>query len=358
MPELLKNRYNKEYIHNLATKIAEIKTDFDTRQFNKNIFDKSWPQKALKERMIHISEQIHLLLQGDYKSNISVLTKIAADFAGFEGMFIPHYIQTYGLNDWQTSIKALEKTTKYASAEFSVRQFILKDKERMMAQMLIWSKHKNYHVRRLASEGCRPRLPWACALPEFKQDPRLIIPILDQLKNDDSLYVRRSVANNINDISKDNPNLVLDLVRLWQGQNSEQDWILKHGARTLLKRSDKTTLRLFGNEAPKHVQLSDFNYKNTVKIEEKFAFEFSLQSKKALGKLRLEYKIGFVKSSGKVNYKVFKISENNYQKNALNISKQHSFKQLSTRKHYPGQHEIIILINGIQLASGSFQVTE
>lgn len=358
MSELLKNRYNKQFIQNLSVKISLLQENFDSQLFIKSIFDNTWEEKTLKERMIHISEKIHYLLDGNYKSHVGLLKKIAPDFPGLEGMFIPHYIESYGLNDWQTSVKALETTTQYTSAEYAVRQFILKDKERMMLQMLSWSQHENYHIRRLASEGCRPRLPWACALPEFKKDPRLIIPILNQLKNDSSLSVRRSVANNINDISKDNPNLVLDLVRLWQGTSPEQDWVLKHGARTLLKRSDKTTLRLFGNEHPKHIELMDFNCDESVKIENKFSFNFSLKSSKTFGKLRLEYKIGFVKASGKISYKIFKIAESNYQMNELSILKRHNFKQLSTRKHYPGIHEIILLINGVQFIQKSFQVTK
>ena len=226
----------------------------------------------------------------------------------------------------------------------------------MMLTMLKWSKHKNHHVRRLASEGCRPRLPWACSLPDFKKDPRLIIPILDILKNDESLYVRRSVANNINDIAKDNPETIKDIIRLWQGVSSEQDWVLKHGARTLLKKGNQTTLHLFGYEHPKHVTLSHLACNKSLKIGDRLHFSFEINSNKVLGKLRIEYKIGFRKASKKTNYKIFKISEGDYQKNTLSFSKHHSFKQLSTRKHYPGEHKIIIVINGKDFANRKFTV--
>jgi 3-methyladenine DNA glycosylase AlkC len=356
MAEALKHLYSQDVIKRLAKIVHAYNPQNSEKKIIALIFDMNWEDRELKSRMSHISDVLHQSLTQNYKKDIEFLIKIAPEFSGFEGMFIPHYIECFGLENWDISIKAIEHTTEYASAEFAVRKFILRDKERMMQKMLSWSKHKNHHLRRLSSEGCRPRLPWACALPEFKQDPRLIIPILDQLKNDTSLYVRKSVANNINDISKDNPNLVLDLIRLWKGNSAEQDWVLKHGARTLLKRSDKSTLRLFGNEQPKHIEIDFFEIDESVKIGEELDFKFSLKSKKELGKLRLEYKIGFLKASGKTSYKVFKISEGNYTTNSLTILKHHHFKQLTTRKHYPGQHEIIILVNGVVFCSKQFQV--
>ena len=105
--------------------------------------------------------------------------------------------------------------------------------------MLKWSKHKDPRVRRLASEGCRPRLPWAMALPDFKRDPSKILPILEQLKADSDVWVRKSVANNLNDISKDNPELAISIFKKWLGGNKETDWIVKHAARTLLKQGNK-----------------------------------------------------------------------------------------------------------------------
>src|SRR5690606_35694045 len=128
---------------------------------------------------------------------------------GFATMIFPDFVEVYGLDDWDASLPALAQFTQQSSAEFAVRPFLLRDQPRMLAQMALWAEHDSEHLRRLASEGCRPRLPWAMALPALKADPTPILPILDRLKDDPSEYVRRSVANNLNDISKDNPQIAL-----------------------------------------------------------------------------------------------------------------------------------------------------
>lgn len=151
------------------------------------------------------------------------------------GWVLDNYVEQYGLDDYETSVKAIERITQFTSCEFSVHPFIIRYPNEMMVQILIWSKHENWGVRRLASEGCRPRFPWAMALPHLKKDPALIIPILENLKNDPARFVRLSVAYNLNDIVKDNPETVMELVKRWKGESEEVDWIIKHGCRTLLK---------------------------------------------------------------------------------------------------------------------------
>jgi 3-methyladenine DNA glycosylase AlkC len=155
---------------------------------------------------------------------------------GLVYIFLPDYIEQYGLEDFESSVKAIENVTRFVSCEFAVRPFILKYGGTMMKKMRTWSLHKSYHVRRLSSEGSRPRLPWAISIPELKKDPSPILPILENLKNDPSEWVRRSVANNLNDIAKDHPGLVIELARKWKGISRETDAIIKHGSRTLLKK--------------------------------------------------------------------------------------------------------------------------
>ena len=131
-------------------------------------------------------------------------------------MILPDFVEVFGLDDWEASLPILEEFTQFASAEFAVRMFIKKDPSTMMAQMLSWADHENANVRRLASEGCRPRLPWGMKLPDLIDDPSLILPILEKLKTDENESVRRSVANNLNDISKDNPQVVIKTLQQWQ----------------------------------------------------------------------------------------------------------------------------------------------
>ena len=362
MAELLKYRYTDTYINKLAGHIQPFDDNFNQNKFIKSVLNQEWGNKELKARMSHISDNIYQHLGYDYKKTVAILRKITPHFTGFEGMFMPHLIQTHGLNDWNRSVKALSEITPYASAEFAVREFIKKDQSRMMNQMLLWSKSENEHLRRLASEGCRPRLPWACALPEFKHNPRAILPILAQLKSDPSLYVRKSVANNINDISRDNPEIALDLIRLWHSDFTKEpdvhtDWILKHGARTLLKKGNKTALNLFKLHKPKHVYISTFICVEKLGIGENLIFSFTLNSKKAgLGKLRVEYLIGYRKASGAVAHKIFKVSEKFYLDQSQSFSCKQSFKQMTTRKHYPGEHTLSLVVNGETLAQKKFNL--
>ena len=217
MTSTLKDHYNQAYIDKLGKEINRHYPAFNTENFSTLIFDKQWSTKELKERMKHISTCLHGCLNLPLQGALPILKKAAPNFGGFEAMFFPDYVERYGAKHWALSLPALAYFTQFSSSEFAVRPFILANQKKMMAQMEQWSKHENEHVRRLASEGCRPRLPWAISLPPFKQNPSTILPILENLKRDPSLYVRRSVANNLNDISKDNPQITLEFASTWWG---------------------------------------------------------------------------------------------------------------------------------------------
>ncbi|HYG39944.1 MAG TPA: DNA alkylation repair protein [Cytophagales bacterium] len=230
-----------------------------------------------------------------------------------------------------------------------------------MNQMLKWAGHSNHHVRRLASEGCRPSLPWAMALRDFKRDPSMILPILEQLKDDPSEYVRKSVANNLNDISKDNPDLVLEIAKRWRGIGKDTDWIIKHACRTLLRKGSTKALSHFNFFHPESIIVKDLNCSSlTVPIEGAFQFSFKLESKEENDvNLRIEYGLYFMKANGKQTRKVFKISEFNMkERKDIVITKSHSFKTLTTRKHYPGNHNLTIIVNGVEMAEKAFLLTQ
>ncbi|MGO0993631.1 DNA alkylation repair protein [Clostridioides difficile] len=227
----------------------------------------------------------------------------------------------------------------------------------MMAQMRKWSKHKSEHVRRLASEGCRPQLPWGQAISKFKKDPTPVLPILEQLKTDTSTYVQKSVANNLNDISKTHPDLVISIAKDWYGKNKSTNWIVKHGCRTLLKKGNRDVLALFGYDDTTSINIQDFTLETTsIFIGENLTFSFKILAKKAT-KTRLEYGIDYMKSNGKRNRKIFKISEVSLKENEKkSYMKKHSFADVSVRKHYPGIHSIAIIINGIEKDKLDFEL--
>ncbi len=348
MPEPLKNAYNQQYITRLAKSIKQAWSSFDESLFISKVLDDQWEDKELKTRMKHISVMMQMCLPQSFSESVDILLKSATDFGGFEGMFFPDYIEQFGTDHWALSVQALEQLTQYSSSEFAVRPMIIRDAPKMMKTMLAWASHENEHVRRLATEGCRPRLPWAMALPEFKKNPSLIMPIIDTLKQDESLYVRRSVANNLNDIAKDNPRVVLDWCKANIGQHPDTDWLIKHGCRTLLKKACPETLTLFGYASAASVSVNDLSIKNeklTIGDDLYFSFRLSTEDK-ALSKLRVEYIIDYVKASGRCAPKVFKSSESDYSQRELSFERKHAFHQMSTRKHYPGEHKLSIRVNG------------
>lgn len=361
MPEPLKNLYNKTLISQLANGIHSNYKAFDKNSFIKTVFDKDWDNKELKQRMRHITNSLHKTMPVSYGEQIDILKKVAVQFTGFTAMVFPDFVEVYGLNDLATSINALEHFTQYSSSEFAVRPFIIKYPKQMLKQHELWSKHKNHHVRRLASEGIRPRLPWAIALPEFKKDPKPILPILNNLMTDESEYVRRSVANCINDISKDHPQVVLQIINQWQNKSTETDWILKHASRGLLKKGHSEILNSFGLNHQVKTKLTHFSIdKKKVAIGGSIQFNFGIQLvEKKESKVRLEYNIYYHKANGKQLPKIFQIGTYTLQPNqTFEVKKKHAFINLTTRKHYKGQHTISILANGNELDKINFMLTD
>jgi 3-methyladenine DNA glycosylase AlkC len=274
-------------------------------------------------------------------------------------MFFPDYIETYGINHFDISVKTIEQLTQFTSCEFAVRPFILQYGDKMIKQMLQWSQHKSHHVRRLASEGSRPRLPWAIALPELKKNPLPLLPILENLKQDNSEYVRRSVANNLNDIAKDNPAIVIQIAKKWKGISKETDAIIKHGCRTLLKKGHPEILKYYKLNDKADIGISGFKIKNNkVKIGDYLNFSFSLQNMEHIKQnLRLEYAIYYLLQNGAHYKKVFKISERQLKPGEkLSVEKRHSFKIITTRKYYPGLHKLSVIVNGQELKTGKFEL--
>ena len=363
MPEPFKNMFNLKVIRKLAADVHSVYDPFQTDEFVESTVDETWENLELKERVLKVTVNLRKYLPSDYREAISVIDKVVMNYGSWlegTGWFFPFFVELYGVDEenWDVSMGALERYTQYASAESAVRPFIIMNEERMMAQMYAWSKHESEHVRRLSSEGCRPALPWTQALNSFKKDPTPILPILEQLKADGSVWVRKSVANNLNDISKTHPDLVVKIAKEWYGKNEHTDWIVKHACRTLLKKGNNEALAIFGLEDAAAVEVSGFALEAaSTKIGEDITFSFTIFAK-ADTKARLEYAIDYVKSSGKRNRKVFQISEISLKENTKKpYTRKHSFEDVSTRKHYPGVHSITLIVNGAERGTLDFELT-
>ena len=355
MARPLKDLYTRRFIRALANELRREHPPFDASAFEKRVFAKGWADLELKDRMHRIAAVLREFLPGDYGRAIAILRPVAGKFSGFEAMVFPDFVEQHGLGDYGTSVSALEHFTKFSSSEFAVRPFLVRYGGKMLKQMERWARSKDRHVRRLASEGCRPRLPWAMALPDFKKDPGPVLRILELLKDDEDEAVRRSVANNLNDISKDHPDIVLEVARKWRGGSKARGRLVKHACRTLLKRGDRRALELFGFGEAKHVRLVDFRFSKRVAMGRDLEFSFTLETDRGkLGALRLEYEIGFVKANGDRSGKVFRISESECSGKMKRVSKRHSFRAISTRRHYAGRHRLAILVNGREVGQGEF----
>ncbi|HTB52556.1 MAG TPA: DNA alkylation repair protein [Ferruginibacter sp.] len=362
----LKDLYSPAFYDNFSNSLLATVPSFNKKEFIKKIFTKDFEHKELKARMKHTTEVLHDFLPKDYRKTVMIIQKTITELrknnteGRLEFIFFPDYIETYGIDDFDTSMKAIEFITQFVSCEFAVRPFIIKYGNKMIDQMKAWSLHKSEHVRRLASEGSRPRLPWAMALPALKKDPQSILPILNNLKNDPSEYVRRSVANNLNDIAKDNPAIVLQIAAKWKGKSKETDAIIKHGSRTLLKQGHTEILKHFGLDS-KHISLSNFTITNpTIKIGDSLAFSFSIRNDSVKKQtVRIEYAVYYKRQKSLAGKKVFKISEKTYQpKEKITIQRKQKFTIITTRKFYIGDHQLSIIINGKEGKPQNFELID
>jgi len=352
----LRNAINSKVVAILSQNIKKTYPQFQDKNFLEFI-NPRLDQLILKERVKLIREALEKHLPQDFNKAVNILINSLGkelnlktgdtDWSSFIIWPQTDYIAKNGLNNFDLSMQALYEMTKRFTSEWAIRSFIEKDSRKTLELLKIWAKDSNIHIRRLASEGIRPRLPWGMALKDFKKNPAPIIEILEILKDDPEIYVRRSVANNINDISKDNPEIVIDLLKKWQkNSNKNRDWIIKHSLRTLFKKGHKEALALVGNHSPK-IKLEQLNLtKNIIKIGESLTFLVSIESL-IKQKLMIDCKIYYLKASGKHAGKVFKLANKEAdKKEKLEVKGRISFKNMTTRKHYPGLHFIEIIVNG------------
>lgn len=358
--EPFKNEFSEKFVKDLGSLYQKFDKRFEKKKFLKEILDENWESRELKDRMRHITLVSSKYLPQDYLKALEIVKKAAPHFSGLKGMVFPDFVEVNGLEKKyrKQSLKALKELTPLFSSEFAIRSFLVSDLNGTLKEMEKWSRDKNEHIRRLASEGCRPRLPWGIALPELKKDPNPLWKILENLKSDSSEYVRRSVANNLNDITKDHPELVFKKIKPWVGKSKETDKLVKHALRTLLKKGDTKTMKLFGYGDNKNISLGNVVIENkTIAVGEKLNFKFDLGIKSSM-KIRFEYAVYFLLKNGEFGKKVFKISEKEVEKGRIQVKRAHNFKPITTRTYYPGKQKLAIIINGNEYEALEFKLVE
>ena len=244
----LKYWFDQALAERLARNILEIYKDFPSDDFIKNTIDQIDPLE-LKARVEVFADNLFEAFHQDYLLGLEQLVQIIGPENDKEtGMFteyywimpIAKYVEKYGQDHFAESMMAIKEVTKRNTGEYAIRPFLLHKPKATLRQLRIWSKDTNFHVRRLASEGIRPRLPWAFKLNSFIEDPSPLLPILNNVKDDTSKYVQKSVGNCINDILKDNPDFGKEVINSWTSSDisSERKWIIKHALRNLIKVKD------------------------------------------------------------------------------------------------------------------------
>jgi 3-methyladenine DNA glycosylase AlkC len=357
---LLKEVYSEDFLFLLAKTIKNFDNKFADKELLKLL--NNWGQKDLKQRMRAISLKLFTTLSADtYQEKIATLKQVVVALAKEKNsslafIVFPDFVENFGLDDFDFSMSALEFFTEFGSSEFAVRQFIKSDQKRALNLIKKWTKSKNVHIRRLASEGIRPMLPWGEALIEFKKDPASIIKILEELKFDREIYVQKSIANNLNDISKNHPEVVLDLMAKWSKQEVAPS-LIKHALRTLLKKGNKQALSLIGVKHSENYSIQSFALqKNVVKMLGDLVFDFALENKEPGAKIRLEYALYFLKQNQSHFKKIFQITTKNFALGKFSFSKKHSFREITTRKYNAGLHMISLVVNGIEIKKLQFEL--
>lgn len=358
MAEPLKNRFlQRPFFDRLAAELHAAYPAFDRGRFLKLVFNKDRDALELMGRLRQASEALGATLPADYRAALAVLLTVERHFDGFDHLLFPDFVGRFGADDLDASMPALETLTR-TSGEFAVRPIIRRHPEAAFARMLAWTRHPSDHVRRLASEGSRPRLPWGEALETLIRDPKPILPILEALKDDPSEYVRRSVANSLGDIGKDHPDLAVEIGARWMAESPARTPLVRHALRTLLKRGHRRALELFGVGAAPAVEVEQLAMRPArVALGGSASLEITLQSTRRQSQaLRLEYAIDYARPGGRSGRKVFKIAEVDLAPKAtLDLTRKVSFVDRSVRTHHAGVHTVTLIANGRPL--GTARVT-
>ncbi len=367
MAEPLVNQFGPEIPRRIGAMLASA-GKFDDKAFVATAL-RGYASLNLMQRGVKIADALQEHLPRDYARAIKLLlaslgsqaeTTDGGSLASF--LYLPHtlFVARHGLENFELSMQAQYELTQRFTAEFSIRPFIERYPQQSLALLEKWASDDNPHVRRLVSEGTRPRLPWASRLREFQKDPSPVLALLELLKDDPELYVRRSVANNLNDIGKDHPDVLVSTARRWiKNANDNRMWIIKHALRSAVKRGDQKALSVLGFGGKARVSITDIRITpRRVRIGEKIAICFSLVNKsRQTQDVLVDFRIHFIKANGGSKPKVFKLKQLQFAPGeSMQLRKTVSLQEMTTRKHYPGVHVVDVMINGVVQPLDQFEL--
>ncbi len=364
---LLKDMIDWLLVKQIADRIAVVHPAFDRDGFVRSV-TAELENRELKQRFAWVADKLREYLPADYPTALAILVDILDDAdgrfdpiadAGFRLLPIPTFVYRHGLDHFEESLDAIYVITRYTSCEGAIRPFIIHQPGATLARLQQWALDENEHVRRLVSEGSRPRLPWWPQLTDLIADPAPTLALLEHLKDDPSLYVRRSVANHLNDIGKDHPERLLARMEAWSiGAGDERLWLINHALRTLVKRGDQRALAILGYGSPA-VELSDLKLAPSVlPFGEELEFSFRLSNlEDEPQNLMIDFVAHFLKANGSTAPKVFKLKKMRLPSGeTATISRRFAIRPISTRKYYPGRQRLEIQVNGCVLGGAEFEL--
>ncbi len=364
-----KDFLDSEAVALIGRNIHAAHPDFDTRGFHADCRE-GLDRMELKDRVLHIAGALRKYLPEDRVEALAVIRRAGEAWPpraptentlnGFVAWPMIDWVGLYGLDHPEDSLETLRRITHLFSAEFAIRPFLIHHTELTLARLKVWTEDENEHVRRLVSEGTRPRVPWGVRLKQFEEDPEPTLSLLERLKDDSSDYVRRSVANHLNDMSKVHPDTVVAICRRWKkGASKERQWIIRHATRSLVKQGDPATLELLGFGLDPQLKTRRFSLSpESLRIGEELTFTLDLVSTSDEPQnIVIDYAVHYRRANGGTSPKVFKLKTLELGAGeSLSLRKRHSFRPVTTRRHYPGGHAIEVMANGRTLARKTFEL--
>jgi 3-methyladenine DNA glycosylase AlkC len=368
MAEPLVNQYGADVPRAIAGMVKAVHPNFNADAFLHDALT-GYDALALMPRGKHIARALHKHLPADYARALPILLASvdvphgrdkALSLGSF--LFLPHtaFVADFGLDHFELSMQAQHTLTQRFTAEFSIRPFLEKHEAATLERLTEWTRDPSEHVRRLVSEGTRPRLPWAGRLRNFQRDPAPVLRLLEKLRDDEALYVRRSVANNLNDIGKDHPALLAQTAKAWlTGATPERRWIVQHALRSAIKRGEPGALAVLGFGGAAAVRLAHANVapaRAVVGGSLQIAFDVANTTAKPQ-RVLVDFAVHYVKANGQSRAKVFKLKTLELQPHeTLRVGKRISLAEMTTRKHYAGVHRVDAVLNGRAEPLGSFEL--
>jgi 3-methyladenine DNA glycosylase AlkC len=352
----MKQRFNEAFYLCTAAELAALHPRFNPGRFVAHALQ-DLDSRELMARMQRTAEAFHLAMPVSFAEQLTVLRAYAPQIGhSFAGIWPCAHVVAQGLDQPELALPALRDLTRHGSAEFAIRPFLIRDLNGTLSVLKTWATSDDEHVRRLASEGSRPRLPWGERLQALVADPSPTLPLLEALRADPSLYVRKSVANHLNDIAKDHPEVVLDLVAKWDRSVPTTAWIVRHGLRTLIKRGHPRALALFGAGAAPKLDATFTVRPARIRLGETLQLATKLASTSRRSQsLIIDYVIHYARSSGRASQKVFKWKQLDLPAGeTVMLSKRQVIRNFTTRRHHPGRHVIELQINGRRVAETVF----